>query len=57
MVVTTTNQKSMESVRDGKAYMLSTAFAENPIGVPFEPDAFVSRFRAATSGEELVRVD
>ena len=47
---------SFDDVRDGKAYMQSPAFAENPIGVPFEPDSFVTRFRAGTSAEEVVRL-
>jgi len=47
---------NFDDVRDGKAYMQSPAFAENPIGVPFEPDAFVTRFRAGASAEELTRL-
>jgi hypothetical protein len=36
--------------------MQSPAFAENPIGVTFEPDTFVTRFRAGVSAEELTRL-
>jgi hypothetical protein len=43
-------------VRDGKAYMQSPAFAKNPIGITFEPDALVTRFRAGVSAEELTRL-
>ena len=48
---------NFDDVRDGKAYMQSPAFAENPIGVPFEPDTFVTRFRAGTAAAELIRLD
>ena len=44
---------NFDDVRDGKAYLQSPAFAKNPIGVPFEPDAFVARLRAGASVEEL----
>jgi len=47
---------NFEDVRDGKAYMQSPAFAENPIGVTFEPDSFVTRLRAGDSAEELIRL-
>jgi len=48
---------NFDDVRDGKAYMQSPAFAKNPIGVPFEPDTFVTRFRAGTPAAELIRLD
>ena len=35
---------------------LTPSFAENPIGVTFEPDTFVTRFRAGASAEELTRL-
>ena len=47
---------NFDDVRDGKAYMQSPAFAKNPIGIAFEPDAFVTRFRAGASAEELTRL-
>jgi catechol 2,3-dioxygenase-like lactoylglutathione lyase family enzyme len=46
---------SFERVVDGKAYIQSEAFAKNPIGVEFDPDALVARFRSGTRLEELVR--
>ena len=47
---------NFDDVHDGKAYMRLPAFAENPIGVPFEPDAFVARLRGGASAEELTRL-
>ena len=47
---------NFDDVREGKAYMQSPAFAENPIGVTFEPDSFVTRLRAGDSAEELIRL-
>ena len=43
-------------VRDGKAYMHSAAFAANPIGVEFDPDDFVARFRAGAKEAELLQM-
>ena len=43
-------------VREGKAYMQSPAFAKNPIGIPFEPDSFITRLKAGASAEELTRL-
>ena len=48
---------NFDDVRDGKAYMRSPAFAKNPIGVPFEPDSFVTRLTAGVSAKELVRIE
>lgn len=45
---------NFEDVRDGKAYMRSAAFAKNPIGVEFDPEDMVARFRAGTNREELL---
>jgi len=47
---------NFEDVRDGKAYMQSPAFAENPIGVAFEPDTFVARLAGGASATELTRL-
>jgi catechol-2,3-dioxygenase len=44
-------------VHDGKAYMRSAAFAKNPIGVEYDPDEMIARFRAGTSREELLRLE
>jgi catechol 2,3-dioxygenase-like lactoylglutathione lyase family enzyme len=43
---------NLADVRDGKSYMQSPAFAENPIGVAFEPDIGRAR-RAGVSAAEL----
>jgi hypothetical protein len=51
------SRPNFDDVRDGKAYMQSPAFAKNPIGVPFEPESFVSRLKAGASAEELVRIE
>ena len=48
---------NFDDIRDGKAYMRSPAFAKNPIGVPFEPDSFVTRLKAGSSAKELVRIE
>ena len=48
---------NFDDVRDGKAYMRSPALAKNPIGVPFEPDSFVTRLKAGASAKELVRIE
>ena len=48
---------NVDDVRDGKAYMRSPAFAKNPIGVPFEPDSFVTRLKAGSSAKRLVRIE
>ncbi len=45
---------NFDDVREGKAYMRSPAFAKNPIGVEYDPDEMVARFRAGTPVEELV---
>ena len=43
-------------VRDGKAYMRSDAFAKNPIGIEFDADDFVARFRAGAKEAELLQM-
>ena len=48
---------NFEDVRDGKAYMQTPAFARNPIGVPFQPDAFVARLAAGANPKELLGID
>ena len=48
---------NFDDVREGKAYMQSPAFAKNPIGVPFEPESFVTRLQAGGSAAELVRIE
>lgn len=44
-------------VIDGKAYMQSPSFAKNPIGVEFDPDALVARYRSGAAVKELARID
>jgi catechol-2,3-dioxygenase len=41
-------------VRDAKAYMQSAAFAQNPIGVEYDPDELVARLRSGAREAELV---
>ena len=48
---------NFDDVRDGKAYMRSPAFAKNLIGLPFEPESFVTRLQAGASAAELVRIE
>jgi catechol-2,3-dioxygenase len=42
---------------EGQAWMLSPAFARNPIGVEYDPDTLVARFRAGVPVAELVARD
>jgi catechol-2,3-dioxygenase len=45
------------TAEEGQAWMLSPAFDRNPIGVEFEPDDLVRRFRAGVPVAELVLRD
>jgi catechol-2,3-dioxygenase len=40
--------------RDGLAFMKSEAFAKNPVGVEYDPDDFVARFRAGATEKDLL---
>ena len=42
------------TAEEGQAWMLTPAFDRNPIGVEFEPDDLVRRFRAGVPVAELV---
>jgi catechol-2,3-dioxygenase len=46
---------NFESTDALNAWFRSGAFAENPIGVEFDPEDLVARYRAGTPQEELVR--
>jgi len=45
------------TAEEGQAWMLSPAFARNPIGVEYDPDDLVARFRAGVPVAELVTRD
>jgi len=45
------------TAEEGQAWMLSPAFDANPIGVTYDPDALVERFRAGVPVAELVQRD
>ena len=45
------------TAEEGQAWMLSPAFAKNPIGVEYDPDALVTRFRSGAPLAELVARD
>jgi len=45
---------NFETAAEGQAWMHSPAFAENPIGVEFDPDDLVGRYRAGVPVAELV---
>lgn len=45
---------SFASVEEANAYMLSDAFASNPIGVNFDPDELVEQFRRGVPDRELL---
>lgn len=42
------------TAEEGQAWMLSPAFAGNPIGVEYDPDELVAKFRAGVPVAELV---
>jgi catechol 2,3-dioxygenase-like lactoylglutathione lyase family enzyme len=42
---------------EGQAWMLSPAFARNPIGVEYDPEVLVARFRSGVPVAELVARD
>jgi hypothetical protein len=46
---------NFESTDALNAWFRSGAFADNPIGVEFDPDDLIARYRAGTPQEELVR--
>jgi catechol-2,3-dioxygenase len=48
---------NFDTVDQGRAFMESPAFRKNPVGINFDPDELVARFRAGTTVQELVRVD
>ena len=45
------------TAEEGQAWMLSPAFDANPIGVTYDPDTLVERFRAGVPVAELVQRD
>jgi hypothetical protein len=42
------------TAKEGQDWMLSRAFAQNPIGVEYDPDELVKRFRSGVPVAELV---
>jgi hypothetical protein len=42
------------TAKEGQDWMLSLAFDRNPIGVEYDPDKLVERFRAVVPAAELV---
>ena len=45
------------TAEEGQAWMHSEAFDRNPVGVEYDPDALVERFRAGVPVAELVKRD
>jgi hypothetical protein len=45
------------TAEEGQAWMLSPAFDANPIGVTYDPDTLVERFRAGVPVAEPVQRD
>ena len=45
------------TAQEGQDWLRTPAFAENPIGVEYDPDQLVSRFRAGVPVAELVARD
>lgn len=48
---------NFETVDEGRAFMQSPAFQENPIGVTFDPEQLVRRFREGATLRELAPID
>ena len=48
---------NFESAEEGQAWMSSEAFDRNPIGVEYDPDALVKKFRSGVPVAELVKRD
>lgn len=44
------------TVEEATAYMASAAFAANPIGVPYDPDALLAKYEAVASEAELMKM-
>ncbi|KAK8108099.1 Glyoxalase/Bleomycin resistance protein/Dihydroxybiphenyl dioxygenase [Apiospora kogelbergensis] len=44
-----------DTAEEANAYMASSAFAENPIGVEFDPDEFVRRVRSGDEDEAAIK--
>lgn len=44
------------TMTEGKAYMRSEAFSTNPIGVIFDPEDLLRRFKAGETAESLLRL-
>jgi catechol 2,3-dioxygenase-like lactoylglutathione lyase family enzyme len=42
------------SVEEANAYMLSAAFAANPVGVEIDPEALLAQYRSGTQLEQLL---
>ncbi len=45
------------TVDEGRSFMESPAFHKNPIGVNFDPEQLVARFREGATLQELARID
>ena len=48
---------NFESAEEGQAWMHSEAFDRNPIGVEYDPDELVKKFRSGVPAAELVKRD
>ncbi|KAK6825553.1 hypothetical protein PG987_013047 [Apiospora arundinis] len=46
---------SFDTADEARAYMVSPAFVDNPIGVEFDPDEFVRRVRSGTEDEAAIK--
>ncbi len=44
------------AAKDGQAFMKSSAFAKNPVGIEYDPDDFVARYKAGAKAEDLIRM-
>ena len=48
-----TQVDNFDTAEECMAFMESTSFAENPIGVDYDPDEFVKRVRSGEDEEEI----
>jgi hypothetical protein len=47
--------ENLETKKELQGYMRSEAFAQNPIGVDFDPDKLLQRFENGDPIEELIK--
>jgi len=46
---------NFDTIEEGVAFMESESFARNPVGVPFDPEAWIKRLQAGEPALDLMR--